>query len=288
MLNPVAWTTDTVLSIRLRPKLFTLAQVRNSALLQFFDLASEDGAWEDVDLSAARPLFCVHVASDFLKKHTVGPVDAGRVRPDRRPAPSRMLSYDFARPGQADLIEMGERGETLIMNGAKLVRAGLNVADDLDAIYQHEYCGMFGSKAIHQRLTTYFDTGVNFDASKSRFFAGLEPPSAAGKARSTRARLVRDADPPAPDRWSHARSEVARNVRPHLEKLRADLEALPAVRSSAAALKLFEGCVRAINRYESDIETEEREAILDELYELGATVGLDPDSKFVESWRGDW
>ena len=53
-----------------------------------------------------------------------------------------------------------------------------------------------------------------------------------------------------------------------------------------ARLQRFEGAVNAINEYETDIGTVERETILCAVYEIGAIVGLDPSTEFAEQWRG--
>ncbi len=289
MRKGVARKENVVLSIGLRPTLFTLAQMRATTFLQFFDLSSEDGAWKDVDLTRVEPLFCVHVASAFLKEHPIEKVPPHRVKPNCRPIPPRMLAYDFGKMGHADLVEMNDRYETLIMNGAELVQTGLTPKEDLDAIYNYEYSGMFGSKAIRDRLLRYFDTGVNFDDSKSKFFQGLKPPPSKGKKAPQAKPISTSRERPTPaDRWRETRPTVARKVRPLLRQLGEELKVLPAKSSTDVKLKVFERCVRKINRHESKIETEEREAILGEIYELGASVGLDPTSEFAERWRGEW
>ncbi|CAN7709604.1 hypothetical protein LJR290_005917 [Variovorax sp. LjRoot290] len=81
---------------------------------------------------------------------------------------------------------------------------------------------------------------------------------------------------------------LLRNIRPLLSDLIGELRALPQDATQERRLQTFEQALRRINRYEDQIETVEREAILEAIYRIGAAVGLDPDSQFAERWRGDW
>jgi hypothetical protein len=53
-------------------------------------------------------------------------------------------------------------------------------------------------------------------------------------------------------------------------------------------MKSFEKCFIKINHHEEEIETVERETILNAIYEIGTIVGLEPETEFAEQWRGDW
>jgi hypothetical protein len=176
VLKKLTWKEDTVLSVGLRPDLFTLAQMRAGSLMQFFDIKSQDGAWEDIDLSVVRPLFCIKVAENRLKPLFVEIVPAGRVNPNRRPIPTKMIDYRFGNDGnhEADLIELTDDYSNI---GAKVIKAGLKIEKDLDVIYGHEYVGMVGDpEKLRKRLVRYFDTGVNWDDSKAFIFKGIQPP----------------------------------------------------------------------------------------------------------------
>ena len=63
---------------------------------------------------------------------------------------------------------------------------------------------------------------------------------------------------------------------------------LPEKASKPKILECFKKCILSINDFEDEIETVERESILEILYTLGEIVGLDPESEFAEAWRGDW
>lgn len=77
-------------------------------------------------------------------------------------------------------------------------------------------------------------------------------------------------------------------IRPSFEKLISALIALPDSASESTLLTLFEKCFQAINKHENDIETVERETILDAIYTIGTIVGLDQSTEYAEQWRGDW
>ena len=85
-----------------------------------------------------------------------------------------------------------------------------------------------------------------------------------------------------------AHPPVGRALQPHLSQLIAALISLPEGSPSDEVLRLFETCIEAINDDADDIQTVEREAVLAAIYEIGALVGLDPDSRFADRWRGDW
>ena len=59
-------------------------------------------------------------------------------------------------------------------------------------------------------------------------------------------------------------------------------------KSKSNILNCFKKCMLSINDFEDEIETVERESILEAFYDLGEIVGLDPASEFAEAWRGDW
>ena len=90
------------------------------------------------------------------------------------------------------------------------------------------------------------------------------------------------------DYLSEGHPSLLCEIRPFLSELIAHLISAPEESSKEEVLKHFEICLKNINQYENEIETVEREAILGAIYEIGAIVGLDPESQFAEQWRGDW
>lgn len=77
-------------------------------------------------------------------------------------------------------------------------------------------------------------------------------------------------------------------IRPEFLKLIAKLHQLGANPNQDQLLETFKETLEVINKYENDIETVEREAILETIYDIGEIVGLDRTTEFAEAWRGDW
>ncbi|AMB86294.1 hypothetical protein AWM79_13670 [Pseudomonas agarici] len=82
--------------------------------------------------------------------------------------------------------------------------------------------------------------------------------------------------------------EVLKRIRPVISELVRNLEALPCSSFGKGALPMFKRCIVRLNSFEEDIETVERESLLDVIYRLGELVGLTRESEFAEEWRGDW
>lgn len=78
------------------------------------------------------------------------------------------------------------------------------------------------------------------------------------------------------------------SIRPAFEDLFDSLVALPENATEDAKLELISRCFSQINQFEDDIETVERESILEAIYAIGAVVGLDSSTEFAEAFRGDW
>lgn len=82
--------------------------------------------------------------------------------------------------------------------------------------------------------------------------------------------------------------ELLDKIRPLLEELITQLISLPEEPSNNEKELVFKTCIEGINKYEEEIETVERESILQAIYEIGTIVGLSADTEFAETWRGDW
>jgi hypothetical protein len=178
MLKKIVWKEDTVLNVKLRSDLFTLAQMRPNSLMQFFDIRSKDGIWDGIDLTNVPTLFCIYVAENRLKSLFVELVPVEKVMPNHRPVPTKMIAYRFGanENHEADLVELTEDYSNI---GARVIKTALTIEKDLDVIYTHEYVGMFGDpEKLRKRLVRFFDTGVNWDASKAFIFKGIQPPPA--------------------------------------------------------------------------------------------------------------
>lgn len=82
--------------------------------------------------------------------------------------------------------------------------------------------------------------------------------------------------------------ELLNKIRPAFENLVARLNELSANATAEQRLSEFSCAVEYINRYENEIETVERETILEAIYSIGEIVGLRRETEFAEEWRGDW
>jgi hypothetical protein len=156
--------------------------------------------------------------------------------------------------------------------------------------------------------------GGELDDSKVHVFKGIQPPppvrslvesrGVQAHGTSTEDRTVIEPPVPVPgpsptddvdltaysgtDYLRAVHGPLRRKVQPHFADLMAGLAALPAEGSESQVLQLFETCIERVNDRSDDIGTSDREALLEAIYDIGAIVGLDPDSRFAERWRGDW
>lgn len=81
---------------------------------------------------------------------------------------------------------------------------------------------------------------------------------------------------------------LATKIRISFDTLINDLLILPENSTQSVILSYFKNCIYNINRFENEIETIEREFILENIYAVGEIIGLDPTSEYAEAWRGDW
>lgn len=174
------WRDGDVLSIKLRDDLYTLAQMRTSPYMCFFDVRSADGKWSCVKLDDAECLFCILVSDARLKPLIAGKVPPTEAAPATGPMPKLFIKPHLHTGGGhpfrgGDLIEVDDRGET---TGRPRVKANLSVEQDPDTIRQYELTNMWvDPEVLRERLIRYFDTGVNWDPHKEKVFPGIKPPA---------------------------------------------------------------------------------------------------------------
>jgi hypothetical protein len=82
--------------------------------------------------------------------------------------------------------------------------------------------------------------------------------------------------------------DLLKKLYPAFERLIDSLEKLGTNATVEQRRAAFAEAFAYINRYEDEIETVEREAILEAIYEIGEIVGFDRETEFAEEWRGDW
>jgi hypothetical protein len=176
VLKRIRWELDSVFSIRLRDDVYTLCQMRQASIMQFFPVCSSSGVWEGVDLNSYGTLAALFVAEHQLKPLFVERVSSDRVKPSTTPVPRTMLSAIIGSAGRygANLVELNE---DYSMVAERIVKEDLDPASDIEAIYRFELTGMVGNvEKLRTRLVRYFDTGVNWDDSKSFLFKGIKLP----------------------------------------------------------------------------------------------------------------
>jgi hypothetical protein len=176
MVKSISWKEGSVFVIKVSEHLFSLTQMRENHLLQFFALTSEEYDFPDIDLSAERELFTIFVAENRIKDIFVRKIDNGKVKINRRPTERLMLSAVFGVGGVcgARLVELTDEFSSV---GARVVQDNLTLENDLAQIYSHDLVGMVGDPAkLARRLRLYFESGVNWDESKKFVFNSIEPP----------------------------------------------------------------------------------------------------------------
>jgi len=300
---------NAVYSLRLRNDLFTLVQLRRNCFMQFFDVFNDTDEWQDLDLNHCRTLHFSIVATTGLKRLFSKQIDPSTVRPSTMPIERRMLRADLsAAPDySAKLIELTDTHEAL---DATELSGRLSGMEDVETIHRYELAGMQGDPAkVSKRLIRYFETGVNWDESKAFLFKGIAPPSPdplhvrSGSAdKNIQTRELREEAPRTSDikrrvSLDELRAErllgagdtgLLRKLEPAVSRLIARLTAQDAGAPETERLAAFEEAFAAINAFEDEISTPDREAILAAMYVIGALVGLDRRTQFCERWRGDW
>jgi hypothetical protein len=200
-----------------------------------------------------------------------------------------MLSFRWVSDGNytADLIELTDRYSNI---GATVLKSDLCPDQDLAIIEGHEFCGLHGDTVkLQQRLRLFYHTGINWDEAKKFTFPTLKTPQAL--------LLFRKESPAATTSEPELKTglellegdeEVLANIYPVVCALYDEVLNLQGRDAADRALPLFENAMLQINQFEDQIETVERESLMEVLYQLGESVGLSRDTEFLEQWRGDW
>jgi len=82
--------------------------------------------------------------------------------------------------------------------------------------------------------------------------------------------------------------ELLKKIRPAFENLATRLNEQGPDATEEQRLLEFSKAFDYINQYEDEIETIERETVLEAIYYIGEIVGLRRETEFAEEWRGDW
>lgn len=176
MLKKISWKENSILSIKLKDNLYTLAQMRCNHLMEFFDVSREDSLWSSMDLTNELVIFCVYVAESRIKPLFDRVLPSGSVIPNSRPVAKIMLSAIIEEGGKygADLVELDGSYDSV---SPIIIKRDLDKNIDIDLIRSYELTGMVGSpEKLKARLIRYFESGVNWDDSKNFLFPGIQPP----------------------------------------------------------------------------------------------------------------
>jgi hypothetical protein len=150
--------------------------MRRNHIMQFFDIQRTSNDWSPLDLNKFQSLFFIFVAENRLKPLCTEIFSSERIIPSNEAIPKLMLIAVIGSAGVhgANLIELNTNYST---DGKRVVKQNLTLEHDIDVIYHYELAGMVGDpEKIRTRLIRFFDTGVNFDDSKTFLFKDIKLP----------------------------------------------------------------------------------------------------------------
>jgi hypothetical protein len=146
----------------------------------FFDIHNNSGKWTNIDLNTCTPLFCVPVGRVVIQHLVQGKIEQKDVTPPKSlPIPPfwikpKVNSADWKvdtfawRAGS--LIKLDPNVGSV---NAEVIKPELDVVEDRKLIETCELTNMWGDKDLSDRLSRYFETGINRDDLKFEIFPGL-------------------------------------------------------------------------------------------------------------------
>ncbi|MDT8927060.1 hypothetical protein RBE51_30160 [Pseudomonas taiwanensis] len=181
----IVWKVGDFLVLQVRDGLYTVANMVGKTVLCVFDVFRTEDEWSDVDWRKVRPLFQVFVGSVVQKKlgvrkFSVEGWGTDIVVPQRYwIKPYSVADGDHFKGGGdkfsfygGKLIDVGV-GDNPETYGAPVIKHDLSVRDDRDIIEAHELTNMWGDQDLSDRLSRYYDAGINRDDLKFEIFPGL-------------------------------------------------------------------------------------------------------------------
>ncbi|EKA7356828.1 hypothetical protein OL322_004402 [Vibrio vulnificus] len=168
---------DSVFSIQVPEYGYVLAQIRKDCHLEVFDCLRKEDSWDDVDLNNIPVLFNIVVAVSRLLKLFSKDFTAS-VKVNRRPQPILSLSLGEVRPStKVFSLRLVKHQEIYDSNNIAVLIPSLDPEEHRDILYSFECLGMMGEpEIIRNRITTYYETGVNWDNQKSILYPELPLP----------------------------------------------------------------------------------------------------------------
>jgi len=177
MSKRIVWKKGDLVSLKLRDDLYTIGQMLTNPAMRFYNIKSADGNWVNIDLNKVEPLFRVFIGREVLQKLVDRKILQGSVFPSTQPEErfwiKPHLNYGGPFPFKGGkLIELNpESGQGTA--AAPAVKENLSVADDRDLIEKYELTNMWGESELRNRLTAFFDKGVDRDEMKEKIFPDL-------------------------------------------------------------------------------------------------------------------
>ncbi|MBY7861048.1 hypothetical protein KW419_22795 [Vibrio fluvialis] len=168
---------DSVFSIQVPEYGYVLAQIRKDCHLEVFDCLRKEDSWDDVDLNNIPVLFNIVVAVSRLLKLFSKDFTAS-VKVNRRPQPILSLSLGEVRPSTNLFgLTLVKHEEVYDPNNEMVLMSSLDPEEHRDILYSFEYLGMNGKpEVIRSRISTYYETGINWDNQKSILYPELPLP----------------------------------------------------------------------------------------------------------------
>jgi len=168
---------DSVFSIQVPEYGYVLAQFRKDCHLEVFDCLRKEDSWEGVDLNNVPVLFNLVVAGHRLLKLFSKEVSE-LVNSNKRLQPILSLTLGEVRPSTKVFSLMLVKHEEIYdSNNEMVLISNLDPEEHRDIFYSFEYLGMNGKpEVIRNRISTYYETGINWDNQKSILYPELPLP----------------------------------------------------------------------------------------------------------------
>lgn len=183
-IGTIRWKTGQHVVLQLRDDMFTIAQMRNRPVMRFFDIYSNEDSWDSPDLSQYRPLFQAFVGKVVQQRLVTRKITIGTPCPTELPhywiRPYTSLDGQYFKGGPdrlffgGRLIDLGA-GNDICVTQAPVVKQGLSIEEDREAIERYELTNMWGNHDLQDRLIRHFTSGVNRDDLKFEIFPDLWP-----------------------------------------------------------------------------------------------------------------
>jgi hypothetical protein len=176
----VQWREDSLVNLKVRDGLYTIGLMKRSPYMWIFDIHNGTGVWENLELNAIEPLFCVIIAQVVIQRLVDGKINKKAVVPpttleippnwimphlNNTPWKNRRFAWSGGK-----LVHLIQGPDML---DSPVIKPDLDVIEDRKLIESCELTNMWGEKDLSDRLARYFDTGVNRDDLKFEIFPDL-------------------------------------------------------------------------------------------------------------------